>query len=1065
MSIPQPPPGAREVGLWRVIDTDAQGGFVVEAHAPTSDVAWRLDAIALGNGAIGVARHDVPADAGPRLVLDPLAPGWPGDVARPQARVIAGETPLRGSLRVDGAAVATVAIGAGEVAVIPLPPLPAGGGVAIGLETADGPVRTGTLAFPLAPSLPTADGPVVVSLVGRIGGTPLGALALEADPWGDTPVRRAAAGLILAAALPSLAGQERATATRRLHAIVGAVREAPPPRDATAAAASLLLVTRAAPLLGAPAADVEAFAASIAEVEATTPRERLDLAFARAVAGAEVSDATLGRLVREADRLDAEGRARLARLLPRVGERPDLAWITGDGPEAALAAREVRGARAPSIEPLLAAPPPIGDPARAAWIEAVAPALAGPADARIATADGIVRGDAPIPGARSWREAAPNAATLALPASGDGLPARVAVGADGLPHRTPTRGPTCGTSDDPCRVPLGGGLVLPSGALAAQGGLAPLGPSALVVARAPGAFRIALRPAAGGQVPIVHVVVGDGTETPLGAAARVQAAALADARAEDPRPVLGDAPLSDWPAEHRPDVARLRFTWTDAADPAGRVAAFEDLRDEAPSSTLALDEIADTARAFRASGRPDRAIALWRRVIGQDALAGLAVGRSLEGVSGRLAAIQALREATRRAPPVEEVRSAAFALPDRLLDLADDLPPQALDAGVTPSDARLEAAAWDRSFLAWFPDSPEAPEAGLRLANTLYTLGARAAARDLAGDLRARHPDHALVDRWLLLEGVAHLELSEATAATRALRRLAEEDLPLGGGRVGPSSLRDDARFALGRLAEARDDVPEAVRWYGAASSVPDAATARAALTATTLTAEPVVRLPARGPTRVTITAANVEEAMVSAYAIDLRTVFLRESGLPRPDALRVEGLAPVHTRARRIAAGPFPTATALDLPLDGPGAWLVRVDADGASTATLVVRSDLQLASSDDDHRRLSARRGGRPVPGASVRALVGGGAFAAETDARGIASVPAGAPSLVWDGAHLAVTDDARPGATRTAPARRPAAPAADPLQRRLEEREKRRRGSNLRTYDFIGDEVDEALEVEGL
>jgi len=195
-----------------------------------------------------------------------------------------------------------------------------------------------------------------------------------------------------------------------------------------------------------------------------------------------------------------------------------------------------------------------------------------------------------------------------------------------------------------------------------------------------------------------------------------------------------------------------------------------------------------------------------------------------------------------------------------------------------------------------------------------------------------------------------------------------------------------------------------------------------------------------------------------------MRTLLLREDGLPEPGDLRVEGLAPVVSASRPLRAGAFPTRSTLALPLSGPGAWLVRFDADGASTATLLVRSDLELHPTDGAERRVAARLAGRPATAAGVRALAGGEVVATDTDARGVAIVPAHAPTFAWSGAHVAFTPDALAGATRRRPTRAPSQ-RPDVLQQRMQQREQQRRASNLESYDFIGDEVKGGVRAEEL
>lgn len=1058
------PPGARRSGLWEIVQTDRAGRFSIEAAAPSARATWRVEAIALGGGSVGHAKVEVEPPVGPALVVDPLAPGWPGDEARPRARVLVPEGGAEVRV-IDGDTAHRCAEGPGEVCEYELRAMSPGDRRLVSVEV-DGVVSARKeLSFEVAAGTRDEEGPIYAALVGRPGGTLLGAIALEADPFLSDPRRAAIAGLCALEALPALSGDERDQALVLLRALVGDLRESPGRLDPSTAAAAIELMARSASVLGLPQRDVATFTGPLASIEPADARTRLALTWARAHIDGKAPEATLGRLVREADQLLEEDRALLARLLIKVGEPPTEQPFASDGPHAFLAARAVRGWRGPTIDDLLAAgPPALGDRDRPAWIRAVARELAKPAMPSQAAAGGVARSLQPLDGAITWREREPDTYTPTL-SSSESLPARIPQRTDGLPHPDQRVGTSCGTAESPCQIQIGEGVSVPPGVLHPQGGLALVPRAGQVQAVAPGRYTV-IGFHRDGRGSRLHVEVGANADTPLGSRPSVFLAQQAEATRDDPLVPLGDAPLQNWPKDLRATVARLRFTHTPTTDATALVAAFENLRDEAPNTPIPLERIAETAKAYQTIGRPDRARSLWQRVLGQDLLAEIGVSRQLERASGRLATIRALRETLRRAPAVREAEQATFALPDRLLALAENLPPQAIEAGVTATDVRLQAAAWDQEYLAFHLDSKEAPEAGLRLATTLYELGARERAVGWTERLQRRFPEHELLDDWLLLEGLARTELQDGRRARPLFTRIAEDDLPLGGGRSGPSPLRDDARYGLGRLAEAQDDLKAALDWYGKVSSaVPEASAARQALQAVSLDTEPVVRLSARGPTRLDLKVANVDQVHVSAFAVDLRTLFLRESGIPRPENLRVEGLSPTWTGTRRLRAGAFPERQELAVPLSGPGAWLVRIDGDGASASVLVVRSDLEVHPVDGTQRRLAVRERNTPVVEAGVRALGGSGIVAAQTDARGVALVPSGSPSLAWRGDHVAFTPDA---IALTGPVRRgraSTAPAPDVLQMRQQQRERSRRSSNIQTYDYIGEEVEQSIRASDL
>ena len=137
-------------------------------------------------------------------------------------------------------------------------------------------------------------------------------------------------------------------------------------------------------------------------------------------------------------------------------------------------------------------------------------------------------------------------------------------------------------------------------------------------------------------------------------------------------------------------------------------------------------------------------------------------------------------------------------------------------------------------------------------------------------------------------------------------------------------------------------------------------------------------------------------------------------------------------TGERGVPDRPYPRERQFRLPLSGPGAWLVQLHAGGRSVSTLVVRSELELVTSDAGVlRRVTVSRRGRPAQGVQVREVAGGEVIAAVTDVRGAAMLPAYAPALAFDGEHYAFSSPSGGGAAV------PGFRGGDELMRRLDER----------------------------
>ena len=1058
--------GARDEGLWRVVDTDKDGRFTVDAAAPDGRRRWRVEAIAVVPGSVGRAEVVVEPQVRPWFAVDPLLAASLGDVANPRARVVnPGEEPVTVQLQA-GSLDREITIDPGAVAEVDLGDLPAGTRRTALLRVDGQLVQEQEVVFPLAEGAP-GDGALTVAVEGRRGGTVVGALALMDDPeLLDDPAHGVAAGRAALVALPTLTEGEQAVARQRIRAAVAVARDRIADLELRDRAQALRLVAEAAPMLDLPRQVVEQVAQSVS-LEPRTPRERLELAFARAVADVPVQEATIGRLVRDVDLLDEEGRGMLARLLDRVDTKVPASLAPGRGVQWALRAADKRG-RVDGSAVLDVVPPPLGAPERADWVGAVALAL-GDAPGTAESGPGWVRTASPVSAPLAWTEAAPageaEARAVRRPA---GLSGRVAVVSMASSGHGAEKALRCGDAASPCRIGVGEAVATWDDA-DPMGGLRVAHGSRLLEATTPGRYTVwSPRDDVGWSALHVEVVT-DEARSPLGQGERLAVASQLRRIDEPFADLIAEGSLEAWRPQLRGQAAVLRFAAADADDAPSWIAAFEDLRDEVPSASILRDDVVRTAGAYQRMGRHERALQVYELAIGQLFLVEAATVSEAGTLVGELAGLQALRELTLRYPAVPVVRESEFALPDRLLGMVGNIPEKARQRGVTDTELRLMAGAWDRRFVALAPDgSPLAPEAGLRLATGLMELGAQERALAWVQRLQRAHPDHELTDRWMLLEALLLTELGQSARAEGLLDRLSEREVPLGGGRLGPSSLRVDARLALARLAEAERRWEDAARRYQqVADTFPEASLAAGALTHVGLELDE--RLVTHGTaqtSRLLVRASNVDEVQIRAYAIDLRTLFLRESGLPDPATVRIDGLRPAWSGTRRLGTGPFPDDRTLDLPLQGSGAWLVRLDADGASTLGWVLRSDLDVHHVDlGGQRRLTARLRGQPVADARVRAVTAGGITAATTDVRGVAVVGEQARALVQSGPHAALTEDVVPGTVGAQGAFGAPRPAAPSLLQRVQGREEERRQKRRQQYDYIGTEASEAVEAQSL
>ncbi|MFT5682149.1 MAG: TolA-binding protein [Myxococcota bacterium] len=959
--------GIRGPLLWSVQSTDADGRVSVILPDLPERADLRLDVVAVVEGSIGTAGQ-LWRDPRPLLRMPTLAAADTGS-AQPSAWILAGDEAVIGTMSVDGVST-DLSVPAHTAAEIPLGELTPGRSQNL---TVTSPLlsRTETLRWPRRSDV-GADQTLTIP-------EPWGWIAAQADPWSVEEPGRAAieAGVILAL-LSETTEAEQAPLRRRLATLLLGLSGDPGRyADVTGVAASIAAQAEAAAVFPG-FVPVIASLDSRVDVTDASLEDRTALLHARLSAGVDITDASLARLLREPTTMDAEDQALLARSLIRLERRDEARdLINGDGPQALLATREL-GRRVKTEALLTTSPPVLGSLDRVAWSAAL--------PRRHPRNDTVLR----------YRP--DTAHQLGTLASGHRAPLSIT----GRLVKHPAGAiQEC----DPCRI-------LPGESLRVRGSLVGVAIPGGLVAESTSSFRAVVP----GRYRIdgihdsgepVHLWVEVGEDAmPVSDNIALTRAREALEVGEDPGPWVAAYPtLEDWPVALRGQAATLRLMMAvEAGD--GR-AAFEDLRELRPDARLSVETLAAIAVSYQSSN-PEQAIGIWRAAVGRSFLDEAERVGQLSTITGPLAAIQVLQEVALRYPHVPVVEQALFDLPDRLVMMAESgLPVEVAEAGVIAVDVQLMAAAWSREFVLLHPESPLAPQAGLRLSAGLLELGAAQRSADWAQRMLTAWPDHPLTDRLLLVEGLARAASEQDKAARARLEAVLDGGFLLEDGTRGDSAMVDEARLALARLHESGGAYRLAARRYrDAGSDFSEAQASLSVLERTELSVAPSIVTTTAETARLTLQVAGIEELTLRAYALDLRTLFLRDGGLAGIPDLQIAGVAPAWQGRHALSGRPFPEEVRVRLPLSGPGAWLVQVEGGGQTTTTLVVRSDLTLEAVDaGDVRRVTVLRRGKPAAGVEVRAL-SDRLIADTTDARGVAILPAYAPALVFDGEHLAFT-----------------------------------------------------------
>lgn len=1077
------PRGERARVLWTVRTTDAQGVVQIDVPRPQTASRWTLDAVAIAAQTRGQAQAHLETHGDTRMhVVAPGAAG-PGDQLLARVAVRHGGASTVAGKVVIGETAHPVSLKPGQGAVVEAGPFVAGADVPIRFDVGGALVEEQRWQIPVHAGEPAANGRVITVAAGPGGTPPTTWLALRGDGrWSDAG-EAAHAGRAALAALPGAKGADRDALEARVAAAYHALSQLSP-SGAEATAAVLHFLAEVRERFDVPRGTLEDVSKRIGN-PGPDPAVRVAVLHARVAAGLEIDDSVVARLVRA--KLTPEVASELAQVLIALKRKTDATpLVQGNGPHAVVARRRLGQKADPA--PVLKTPPPrLGAPGLTAWIRATVTAprgasgaaavqLAGKTIGRIDRARGgavvvVAEGTPTVDGlaAISWRSnPAPTGSkpgrVLRVPRTATGVASARRSGVWPKADAKPA---------EPVVLGIGDVLVLadmPPPGWAPPPGLARVAQTRLR-AVTPGTMTLAGLKAGRDAVrsPVTIRIGADSPATGLDRESGLARAEHAVQIGADPTPWIAAWPNDgDWTnASRAARRAQVRFDhlMTQKSPDAGvLIDRFEALREARPNAGLPFEQVRRVAEAYRAKGVPKRAVAIWRAGLGGAFLAEAGLPRKVEGIGGLVASLEGLRRLAARYPGVPPVAKTTFLLPQRLDELAEqaDLPEILTKAGVNRADLRLQAAGWDREFLALWPDAKERPQAAFHLVQTLQSLDAHAEAARWGKLLAAQHTDSAEYDGLVYLEGLSRLRLREDRRALSLFERLSTGEFPQADGSKGPAGTRDDARFALARLYEAKGDIKKAKKAYKAAASThEDAADSAAALEEIRLTAQKLLRVKGSDAAKLPVRIANIDAVNLRAYRLDLRTVFLRDSGLDQVHAVKVSGVSPAWSGSVDVPKDPFPKRRRISLPLSKPGAYLVQIEGGGQQATSLVVRSDLSL---DAGGGRVRVRVKGKPAAGIGVRTAGSGEVGVATTDVRGVAQVEGDAVLAFTDDGHVAFTEPT--GWQAAQPKQRPRRPARRGKKKRksnVKQRMQRQLEDNKRSYEQLLEfDSDESIQM---
>lgn len=447
------------------------------------------------------------------------------------------------------------------------------------------------------------------------------------------------------------------------------------------------------------------------------------------------------------------------------------------------------------------------------------------------------------------------------------------------------------------------------------------------------------------------------------------------------------------------EVAQMMlFVAIDAGDAAAIVRWFEQLKDRAPDFVVPFDAIRSVGRAYIDLGEFEAAVLVHRATAEASFLKEARVADTLQSRGELQASVQFLERLLDAYPDLPTMRQSRYGIGQQLAMLAAEIESpftiEFEEPEVGAEALRRQASETLREFLVWCPEDPLAEEVSFAWVTTAIEAGWIEQALAIAEGALARYAGSPLEDEFLYTAGYARFVLGQPDAALEAVRRVATEEFARAGGGRGPSDNRRHAIYLEGQIHHAAGRVEPALEAYDrVAKDFSDAGEAAEFFRRKELRLPEVTRFGTQEDPRVSVTSRNVESIAIKVYRVDLMRLYLLHRSLDNVRDILLHGIAPSHA-AEVAVGGPDDFAertTAVPLPVDAEGAYLVVARAGDLIASGLVLVSDLRIEAHeqpDVGRVRVHVRRGDAWAADAHVK-VVGSGddrIQSGDTDPRGI-------------------------------------------------------------------------------
>jgi tetratricopeptide (TPR) repeat protein len=422
------------------------------------------------------------------------------------------------------------------------------------------------------------------------------------------------------------------------------------------------------------------------------------------------------------------------------------------------------------------------------------------------------------------------------------------------------------------------------------------------------------------------------------------------AGAQERLTVLYDEHRDDLRDDKLREVAEmLLFLGIRSGDHGATVRYFEVLKEKNPELFIPFDDVMAVGRAYRELREFERALLIFKATIDETFGKDLKVAGTLSEQGEFAGSVDTLERLWLEYPDSAAVIETYLALADKVLRKAPD----------AAQDKSLRAAGRDRyslamqgilalqRFLALYPTSPLAPDAGLNLISAYLSLESYEDVSRLGGEMAKVYTAPRYRDAFAYSRAVAEWHLSHDSVAQEQLVEIAESSYLDEAGVERHSLNRELSYYILAQIFHARREFTRASEYYVLIKDdFSDAVEVLESFREKRISLPEVTTSKIGAAAELELTHKNLERAELLVYSVDLMTLYLRERNLSKITQVNLAGISPTIRREVELERGGELEVeiTQVPLALDKPGAYLVICRGDELHTSGLVLVSDFDL-------------------------------------------------------------------------------------------------------------------------